>query len=124
MLGSGRLPEGERGRYTRGLVGWAASLEVRGVGNINRLSLLACAPESALGEWFSHCVGQCSLAGGAASWYFAPNDEKLSPSHTLAGIKNTFLYHQGSVAFGSLIVALVQLVKYYLLYLAKQAEQQ
>jgi hypothetical protein len=73
---------------------------------------------------FLIAFGQCSLAGGAASWYFAPNDEKLSPSHTLAGIKNTFLYHQGSVAFGSLIVALVQLVKYYLLYLAKQAEQQ
>jgi len=68
--------------------------------------------------------GQLSIACAVASWYFAPNSEKLLPTYVPWGIKTSIMYHLGSVAMGSLIIALIQLVKYYLMYLSKQAEKQ
>merc|ERR1712139_661049 len=49
---------------------------------------------------------------------------KLAPTHVPWGVKTTMTYHMGSVAFGSMIIALIQLLKYYLAYLSKQAEKQ
>jgi hypothetical protein len=72
---------------------------------------------------FSIAFTQCALAGAVAFWYFAPNDSKLNPKFVIVGIKNTAIYHSGSVALGSLIVAIIQLVKYYLEYLAEQQKK-
>jgi hypothetical protein len=72
---------------------------------------------------FSIAFSQCALAGGVATWYFAKNDEKLNPKYVIIGLKNCALYHSGSVALGSLIVAIVQLIKYYLEYLAEQQKR-
>merc|ERR1719506_3694267 len=72
---------------------------------------------------FSIAFTQCSIAGAVAFWYFAANESKLNPKFVLIGLKNTTLYHSGSVALGSLIVALIQPVKYYLQYLAEQQKK-
>jgi hypothetical protein len=72
---------------------------------------------------FSIAFTQCSIAGAVAFWYFAKNDSKLNPKFVIIGLKNTALYHSGSVALGSLIVAIIQLVKYYLEYLAEQQKR-
>jgi hypothetical protein len=72
---------------------------------------------------FSIAFTQCSLAGAVAFWYFAKNDSKLNPTFVITGLKNSALYHSGSIALGSLIVALIQLVKYYLQYLAEQQKR-
>merc|ERR1712100_49952 len=68
--------------------------------------------------------GQTAIAGAVAKWYFSPNTEKLLPTPVPWGIKTTLTYHMGSVAFGSFIIAVIQLIKYYLMYLSKQAEKQ
>jgi hypothetical protein len=73
---------------------------------------------------FMIAFGQTAIAVAVASWYFTANDQKLSPTHVPWGIKTTLTYHMGSVAFGSMIIALIQLLKYYLMYLSKQAEKQ
>merc|ERR1711916_249564 len=60
-------------------------------------------------------VGQMTMAGAVASWYFAPkqaDDEghqtsKLSESlgwPIARAVKNTLFYHLGTVAFGSFII--------------------
>jgi hypothetical protein len=72
---------------------------------------------------FSIAFTQCSIAGAVAFWYFAKNDAKLNPKYVIIGLKNSSLYHSGSIALGSLIVALIQLVKYYLQYLAEQQKR-
>jgi hypothetical protein len=72
---------------------------------------------------FSIAFTQCSLAGAVAGWYFAKGKEKLLPTYVITGLKNSALYHSGSIALGSLIVALIQLVKYYLEYLAEQQKK-
>merc|ERR1711937_994956 len=73
-------------------------------------------------------LGQCTIAGAVAYWYFKPNSEKTAfgcrGGTVMKGLKNSLLYHLGSVALGSFIIAVIQLVKYYLMYLSKQAEKQ
>jgi hypothetical protein len=71
---------------------------------------------------FTIAFVQLALAGGVAHWYFSTS--KMNPGHTIKGITNAIRYHPGSVALGSLIVAIVQLIRYYLEYLAQQAEKQ
>jgi len=72
---------------------------------------------------FTIAFTQCSLAGAVAFWYFAKNDSKLNPKFVMIGLTNTARYHSGSVAMGSLIVAIIQLIKYYLQYLAEQQKR-
>jgi hypothetical protein len=72
---------------------------------------------------FSIAFTQCSIAGAVAFWYFAKNDAKLNPKFVIIGLKNSATYHSGSIALGSLIVAIIQLVKYYLEYLAEQQKK-
>merc|ERR1719261_734085 len=72
-------------------------------------------------------LGQTTIAGAVAYWYFRPNGEKASitnGSTVPRGFKNAITYHLGSLALGSFIIAVIQLIKYYLLYLSKQAEKQ
>jgi hypothetical protein len=73
---------------------------------------------------FMIAFGQTSIAGAVGSWYFAKNEEKLRPTYVPWGVKTALTYHMGSIAFGSFIIALIQLLKYYLMYLQKQAEKQ
>jgi hypothetical protein len=73
---------------------------------------------------FMIAFGQLAIAGAVSSWYFAPNDSKLLPTYVPWGVKTALTYHMGSVALGSMIIALIQLLKYYLMYLSKQAEKQ
>jgi len=72
-------------------------------------------------------LGQTTIAGAVAYWYFRPNGETgMVPNGSTVprGFKNAITYHLGSVALGSFIIAVIQTVKYYLLYLSKQAEKQ
>jgi len=73
---------------------------------------------------FMIAVGQCTIAGSVGIWYFTPNAVKGSKPSVLPAVKNCFRYHAGSLAFGSFILAVVQLIKYALLYLKKQMEAQ
>ncbi|XP_065646897.1 choline transporter-like protein 4 isoform X2 [Hydra vulgaris] len=61
---------------------------------------------------FIIAFGQCSLAGAFASWYWAWDKNKDIPSlPLLMSVGRTLRYHTGSLAFGSLIIAIVQLIR-------------
>ncbi|KAG7514794.1 choline transporter 5 isoform X2 [Solea senegalensis] len=67
---------------------------------------------------FVNALGQCTLAGAFASYYWAlkkPNDIPACPLFT--SFSRAIRYHTGSLAFGSLIVAVVQMVRVALEYL-------
>lgn len=57
--------------------------------------------------------GQMIIAGAVGVWYFTPSHSKKSlgalPVRT--GFRNTFIYHLGTLAFGSLILGAVRLVR-------------
>nr|XP_002126506.1 choline transporter-like protein 5 [Ciona intestinalis]XP_018668803.1 choline transporter-like protein 5 [Ciona intestinalis] len=62
-------------------------------------------------------LGQCTLAGAFASYYWAwkkPQDIPLLPLYSSFG--RALRYHTGSLAFGSLIIAIVQIIRILLEY--------
>ncbi|XP_072863301.1 choline transporter-like protein 5 isoform X6 [Chlorocebus sabaeus] len=67
---------------------------------------------------FVVALGQCALAGAFATYYWAmkkPDDIPRYPLFTAFG--RAIRYHTGSLAFGSLIIALIQMFKIVLEYL-------
>ncbi|XP_047199107.1 choline transporter-like protein 5-B isoform X2 [Hippoglossus stenolepis] len=67
---------------------------------------------------FTIALGQCTLAGAFASYYWAlkkPNDIPACPLYS--SFSRAIRYHTGSLAFGSLIVAVVQMIRVVLEYL-------
>ena len=69
--------------------------------------------------------GQMIVAGAVGVWYFTPNHSKNSlgtyPIRT--GFRNTFIYHLGTVAFGSLILAVMKLVRLFFFWQVKLNQQ-
>ncbi|XP_076454555.1 choline transporter-like protein 2 [Babylonia areolata] len=70
---------------------------------------------------FVVALGQMTLAGAFASYYWAFNKDRDMPSlPVLSSLGRCFRYHLGSLAFGSLVIALVQLVRAFLEYLDRK----
>ncbi|KAK3087196.1 hypothetical protein FSP39_002993 [Pinctada imbricata] len=66
---------------------------------------------------FVVALGQMTLAGAFASYYWAFNKPKDIPAFPLLGsFWRCFRYHLGSLAFGSLIIAIVQIIRVMLEY--------
>lgn len=67
-------------------------------------------------------LGDCTIAGAIASWYWT-RDHKGMPWFPIASaFKRTIIYHLGSLAFGSLIIAIVQLIRIGLEYIDRQTK--
>ncbi|XP_048587230.1 choline transporter-like protein 4 [Nematostella vectensis] len=67
---------------------------------------------------FIIALGQCVLAGAFASYYWAFDKKNDIPTFPVAAsFYRTLRYHTGSLAFGSLIIAIVQLIRAALEYL-------
>lgn len=67
---------------------------------------------------FVIALGQISLAGAFASYYWAFDKSKDVPMFPLlSSIGRAFRYHLGSLAFGSLLIAIVQIIRVFLEYL-------
>ncbi|ELW68033.1 Choline transporter-like protein 5 [Tupaia chinensis] len=74
---------------------------------------------------FVIALGQCALAGAFATYYWAkkkPDDIPPYPLFTAFG--RAIRYHTGSLAFGSLILALVQMFKVILEYLDRRLRRE
>lgn len=67
---------------------------------------------------FIVALGQMTLAGSFASYYWAFEKPKDIPAFPLTGsIYRSLRYHLGSLAFGSLLIAIVQMIRVFLEYL-------
>jgi len=67
---------------------------------------------------FIIALGQCVLAGAFASWFWAWDKKNDVPTLPLINsLGRTLRYHTGSLAFGSLIIAIIQIIRALLEYL-------
>jgi hypothetical protein len=76
---------------------------------------------------FMVAVGQCTIAGAVGVWFFNKGERGSTSASMLSvctGLKNCFRYHLGSLAFGSFILAVIQTVRWFMVYLSKQAQAQ
>ncbi|CAD5113685.1 DgyrCDS2846 [Dimorphilus gyrociliatus] len=67
---------------------------------------------------FIIALGQMTLAGSFASYYWAFNKPSDIPAFPVTGsLLRTLRYHVGTLAFGSLIIAIIQIIRVFLEYL-------
>lgn len=71
------------------------------------------------------------LAGAFSVWYWTPLDDKLEgkfqsehPAPILSSVKRSILYHTGTVAFGSFIIAVIQAIQIALEYLKRKQDSE
>ncbi|KAK8389681.1 hypothetical protein O3P69_008989 [Scylla paramamosain] len=72
--------------------------------------------------WVTQFILACqdvTIAGAVAQWYFTRN-KKLLGWPILTSMKRLFRYHLGSVAFGSLLIAIVKFIRVIFKYLEKR----
>ncbi|KAK4319619.1 hypothetical protein Pmani_009461 [Petrolisthes manimaculis] len=73
--------------------------------------------------WITQFVLACqdiTIAGAVAQWFFTRNKKKDLGWPILTSMKRMYRYHLGSIALGSLIIAIVKLVRYMLKSLEKR----
>jgi len=76
--------------------------------------------------WFNAFViasTQFILASSTALWYFSQGTGQEAPKSIRTSVKRLFRYHFGSIAFGSLILAIVQMIRIILAYMETQAKK-
>lgn len=59
----------------------------------------------------------------ASSYYFNSNKDKEGSADVGQAIRFTYFKHLGSLAFGSLIISIIQFIRYVFMYFAEQAER-
>lgn len=69
---------------------------------------------------FLHAVGECVIAGAIASWYWVHDKSEMPGSPVASSLWRVIRYHLGSLMFGSLILAIVQFIRFMLALLEKQ----
>ncbi|XP_028395012.1 choline transporter-like protein 4 [Dendronephthya gigantea] len=73
---------------------------------------------------FVIALGQCVLAGSFASYYWAWDKKTDIPAFpVMASFMRTLRYHTGSLAFGSLIIAIVQIIRATLEYIEHKLKE-
>lgn len=78
--------------------------------------------------WISAFINGCAqfiIAATACVWYFSQggsSDDKAKASLS-TGIRWIFRYHMGSIAFGALIIAIMQMIKLAFEYVRKKYEK-
>lgn len=63
------------------------------------------------------------LVCSAAIWYFGRNDNTMGGNPIALSLKWLFVYHAGSVAFGSLLIALIWLLQIIVTYITVRSPQ-
>ena len=73
---------------------------------------------------FINDLGEMSLAGVFAAWYFnrEPRRENMGPSPIWYSFKRSLRYHTGSVAFGSLIITIIKIIRYIIVYIQEKTK--
>merc|ERR1719321_2641902 len=74
-------------------------------------------------NFFMVAVGQCTIAGAVGIWFFTPKGQKWKRATVLQSWRNAVVFHLGSLAFGSLILAIIVWLKWFMQWLAQQAKQ-
>uniref|UniRef100_A0A7S1VN07 Choline transporter-like protein n=2 Tax=Grammatophora oceanica TaxID=210454 RepID=A0A7S1VN07_9STRA len=72
---------------------------------------------------FIVAVGDMVVSMAVAKWYFTHNKREASSVYVISSVFDTCFYHLGTCAYGSLILAIVQLMRAILARIQKQAKK-
>eukprot|EP00520_Triparma_pacifica_P015089 CAMPEP_0118647022 /NCGR_PEP_ID=MMETSP0785-20121206/8382_1 /TAXON_ID=91992 /ORGANISM="Bolidomonas pacifica, Strain CCMP 1866" /LENGTH=674 /DNA_ID=CAMNT_0006539083 /DNA_START=27 /DNA_END=2051 /DNA_ORIENTATION=- len=72
---------------------------------------------------FIIALGQIVIAMCVAKWYFCRDKSVISSGTVFQSIKDSFYYHTGTAAFGSLIIAIIKMIRAAIAYAQRKAKQ-
>uniref|UniRef100_A0A4D5RA77 Choline transporter-like protein n=1 Tax=Scolopendra viridis TaxID=118503 RepID=A0A4D5RA77_SCOVI len=75
------------------------------------------------GLFFVTGLGEMVLAGAFATWYWAFDKRNVPTFVITASFCRTFRYHLGSLAFGSLLIAIVRMIRVLLEYIDRKLKE-
>eukprot|EP00002_Diphylleia_rotans_P003031 TRINITY_DN1201_c0_g1_i1.p1 TRINITY_DN1201_c0_g1~~TRINITY_DN1201_c0_g1_i1.p1 ORF type:complete len:611 (-),score=135.12 TRINITY_DN1201_c0_g1_i1:698-2530(-) len=73
---------------------------------------------------FLIAINQVTIAGAIGAWYWAVNKDEFQSSPVIRSFSRAIRYHLGSIAFGSLIIAIVQTIRTIITWMQAQAKKQ
>ena len=72
---------------------------------------------------FIIALGQIVVAMAVATWYFTKDKSTIGNGNVIKAIKMSAWYHCGTAAFGSLIIAIIKMIRAWISYMQKQAKK-
>merc|ERR1712156_858728 len=75
------------------------------------------------GLCFCSALGEMVLAGAFSSWYWTLKKSDVPALPVLTSIGRTIRYHTGTLAFGSLIIAIIKMIRLMLQYIQDKLEE-
>eukprot|EP00592_Proboscia_alata_P007421 CAMPEP_0194355902 /NCGR_PEP_ID=MMETSP0174-20130528/3750_1 /TAXON_ID=216777 /ORGANISM="Proboscia alata, Strain PI-D3" /LENGTH=665 /DNA_ID=CAMNT_0039125365 /DNA_START=68 /DNA_END=2065 /DNA_ORIENTATION=+ len=71
---------------------------------------------------FIMAMGEIIIAMSVAKWFFSRDKSEIGNSTVLDSITDSLIYHTGTAAFGSLIIAIITTIRIFLAYIQKRAK--
>lgn len=72
---------------------------------------------------FSKAIGQIIIAMSVAKWYFCRDKKSIGSGTVIKSISASIYYHTGTAAIGSLIIAVIRLIRALIAKLQKKAQE-
>ncbi len=73
--------------------------------------------------FFCAAAEEMIMAGAFASWYFTRDKKDLRDSPLAASAGRTFRYHLGTLAFGSLIISVIRMIRIMIEYVQEKLKE-
>jgi hypothetical protein len=72
---------------------------------------------------FILAMGEIIFAMSVSKWYFSRDKSNIGSATVWTSIATSMWYHSGTAAFGSLIIAIIKMIRSFLAYLQRKAEE-
>lgn len=72
---------------------------------------------------FILAMGEIIFAMAVSKWYFCRDKDEIGNVTVVSSITASIWYHSGTAAFGSLIIAIIKMIRAFLSYLQRKAEE-
>jgi len=72
---------------------------------------------------FILAMGEIVFAMAVAKWYFARDKSRIGNLTVISSVATSMWYHSGTAAFGSLIIAIIKMIRAFLAYLQRKADE-
>mmetsp|Transcript_37605 Transcript_37605/g.80219 ORF Transcript_37605/g.80219 Transcript_37605/m.80219 type:complete len:658 (-) Transcript_37605:105-2078(-) len=72
---------------------------------------------------FILALGEIVFAMAVAKWYFARDKSQIGNLTVISSITTSMCYHTGTAAFGALLIAIIKMIRSFIAYLQKKADE-
>jgi hypothetical protein len=72
---------------------------------------------------FILAMGEIVFAMAVSKWYFCRDKDEIGNLTVIKSATTSIWYHSGTAAFGSLLIAIIKLIRAFIAYLQKKAEE-